>query len=255
MKYTAILLFSIIIPLSTVQAENASNWNYYIGLHGNMSQQSTIDPEGDQSKFWQNNMKGEPQKIDNGDTRSGPSFSATAGMDYHMGSSKNIKLLLGGEIFFDHINKTIVQNDKLHYHHIWTYKRPMANKPIYKTNYLTGLRGKAGLRLFECINLYGHAGLTYWRRDLYLKIDDLPAWDAFRPGDKLEANMPISTIWGLGATVNITKHWAINANYMKAIPRTIEGLWNNEQRNPYNYGRGSIEIGIEVATIGIQYYF
>jgi len=243
---------------SSAYAED-SNWKFYLGLHGSTSQQSSIDPEGDRSNFWQNDKKSEPQKINNGDTKSGPSFSITGGTDHHIapfGDWKAVKFILCGELFFDYINKAIVQNDSQYINSLGNSKhRPMANKPIYKTKYLTGLRGKAGIQLFERVSLYGHAGLTYWGRDLYVQIEDYGYWDLFSDGDKLRANWKIMPSWGIGATVNITSNWAVNANYMKVMPSTLGGLSYDSQGNNYNYGDGSIEIGIEVLTIGIQYYF
>jgi hypothetical protein len=129
-----LVLIPIILPISVHADNNALA--FYLGLHGNTTWSTTIDEYGTE------NIAGNTsQRIDNGDTVSTPSFLITAGLDkkFALWGSKNFQVLFGTELFFDYINKTMVQGSILNW-----MNRPsiMNNKPIYKTNFLTGLRAK-----------------------------------------------------------------------------------------------------------------
>jgi len=245
MKKYAITLLCALYAFPIHARISDDTLNFYVGVHGNISKQSAIDDyEFSTSKDGQN--------LDNGDTRSSILPSVTAGIEFadKIFETNSLKWLIGGEFFFDYINKTIVQGDAPYDWDGWILQRPMAGKPIYKTNFLTGLRAKLGLRLFRTIDVYGHAGITYWDRNLYIQqlVED-PDY----PGEL--ANWKFMPSWGAGMTVHITDGWAVNANYMNVMESMIAGVAFDNNRNNYNYDADRVKIGIQVFTLGIQYHF
>ncbi|MDR1071185.1 MAG: porin family protein [Rickettsiales bacterium] len=235
-----LVIISIIFPLSAQAAEDS--WRFYVGLHGNESWSTTKDGN---------------ERIDNGKTRSNPNFSITAGIESKIEKYENIKLIIGGELFFDNINKTTIQNNEPYISSLGgSLARYMAGKPIYRTNFLTGLRGRFGVSLFDRVDLYGNIGLSYWERTLYLRQNRDPAYKLFIDDDL--ANWKIMPSFGAGARIHITDSWAIDANYTKVLNSKISDVFWDKDKNSYYYYNGqdgSITIGLEVLTIGVLYYF
>ena len=239
MKKILFLLLFIVLALS-VRAEDDSA-RLYVGLHGNKTN----------SKFWdadeyRSGATGK-YRMDNGDTGA-TSFSITGGLEIVnklIETFDDLKMLGGGELFFDHINKTVVQGDRDSDREGFVSPRPMANKAIFKNKYLLGARGKAGIRLFQRADIYGHAGLAYWERDWYL--DRERVYGKFYE----DPNWKILPVYGLGCTIQITDHWAANINYT-IIRQTLD---IGTDRNLDSYRYNDPKIGINILTVGAVYYF
>ena len=243
-----LLLFAIVLP---AKAEDDS-LSWYIGVHGNKTS----------SKMWDKKYvfgNDTLERIDNGDSGT-YSFSITCGfeiesqsslkllIDMLLNNTDNFKIVVGGELFFDYINKTLVQGDKSLWLSEWGFiiePRPMANKPIFKNKYLAGTRVKAGIRLFRCFDIYGHAGLAYWQRDWYL--DRERVYGSYTE----DPNWKIMPIYGLGGTIHITDNWAANINYTRIRQNLDIGL----DKNGDDYCYAAPKIGIDILTIGVVYYF
>ncbi|MDR1071184.1 MAG: outer membrane beta-barrel protein [Rickettsiales bacterium] len=238
-----ILVLFAFLPVAVFAEFIDLDRKFYIGLHGNNSWSITKDGG---------------HRIDKKDGGLNPNFSLTAGVERKSAKYEKARLFVGAELFFDNIDETTIQNDKP-----WTdnlgvaRQRPMAGKPIYKTNFLTGIRGRLGISLSETVKLYGHMGFLYWDRDLYVRVsDDRPYWwDTYNEVDKFSRNWKVRPFAGIGATVRITGHWAINASYMTIMQSRIGGLWGDWQGNDYNYSYGNFTMDIDILTIGVQYYF
>jgi hypothetical protein len=245
-----LILVSIFLPLSLRAADDSLK--FYVGLHVNESWSYTNDvKEVHHIEYF---MMDNSPRLDNGNTMSHLNFSITAGMESTTRSLNSIRIMMGGELFFDNINKTIIQNDKPWDWDGWIRPRPMANKPIYKTNFLTGIRAKLGFTLFDVVDVYGNFGVGYWDRSIYVRISEDPYWDGL--GIKgLWANFKFRPIVGLGTAIRITDSWAVNANYTYVMPSVIGGVWRDKDWNNYNYDSGGFLISIKIMTIGMLYYF
>jgi len=257
-----ILFLLLIMPLSAF-AENGP-WRYYIGLHGNISRSTVHD-----GNSWLigrvlgmndiDTRMGRPGalRIDNGDIQSNPSFSITVGMEQRRDhwDSRNIKLLIGGELFFDHINHTVVQGNQTWQNDMqfgsFINHRRNAGEPIHRTNFLAGARGKLGLNFFDRFDIYGHAGLTYWDRSYYLFEDkSSPYWG----GIEGLQTLPVLPFIGIGAKFHITNNWAINANYMTVLPALYDAAADRYGIG-YRFANARASVGMDIFTLGILYYF
>jgi len=253
------LIFVILLIIPTVAFASENNRRFYIGMHGNMSWSRVYD-----GNSWiignllgMNEIDGffgqGVQRIDNGDMQSSPSFSITAGVEKRLNywDSKNMQLLIGCELFFDNINKTIIQGDQTWIMRSFTIHRGNTDQPIHKTNFLVGLRGKLGVSLYDRFDIYGHAGLTYWNRKYYLREDkDAPYWGSFEGLQTL----PVLPFVGIGTTFHITNNWAINASYMMMMPALYD-VHLNENSQSYNFANSRVSAGLNIFTLGILYYF
>ncbi|MDR1476603.1 MAG: outer membrane beta-barrel protein [Rickettsiales bacterium] len=236
MKGFLLILF-IVMPLASARAENAINW--YVGLHLNENKSMLLDQETDYSGDTTSN-------IDNGDTKK-KSLSITGGAEIvnNIFGSDSIKLMFAGEVFFDNIGKTVVQGNDPKKWYSLIVPRPMANQPIYKSKYLTGIRGKFGFQLFKRVDIYGHFGWAYWDRDWYLDVDDRYIVATKDP------NWKVVRTYGFGGTAHITDHWAANINYTIAKQDLHIGL--DRSGNSYQYIDPNIAVNI--LTAGVVYYF
>ena len=238
-KILLLLLFTILtLPAKADDTLNTSRW--YVGAHGNQSY----------SKMWDKKdvfNDDALERIDNGDAKA-YSFSITGGIEIKrklFDSTDNFKSVFGGEFFFDYINKTVVQGDKPRRISWVVWSRPMANKSVFKNKYIAGMRGKLGFRLFERADIYGHIGLAYWGRDWYLDRDNI--YSKFYE----DPDWKILPIYGLGGSIHITEHWAVNINY--SIIRKSVSIGSDRNMVDYNYNEP--EIGINILTVGVVYYF
>jgi len=251
------LVFAIIFMIPLSVSADESQWRYYIGVHGNMSWSVVTDGNRGSIINWLGMEGGDDmkvQRIDNGNIRSNPSFSITAGREKKIDkwNSQNIKLLIGGELFFDYINKTIIQGDQTwSWNKYWVEHRENENQPIHKTNFLLGIRGKVGVSLYDTFDIYGDAGVTYWNRKYYLREDrNSPYWKDIWEVMQI---WPVLPFLGIGANFHITNSWAINASYMKVLPALYDAQWDG--LNTYNFANSRTSVGLDVLNIGILYYF
>jgi len=242
-----ILSILLITPLSLFA--NDGSWRYYVGVHGNASRSVVTD--GNMVNFpWETLDNREIQRIDNGNI-SGWGFSITAGMEQRQNrfGLKNIKLLVGGELFYDHIGNTITQGyqtwqNNMQFGSFTNYRRN-AGEPIHSTNFLAGIRGKIGFNLFDRFDIYGHGGLVHWNREYYLRENrDAPYWG----GIEGLQTLPILPFIGLGAKYHIDTNWAINASYMTVLPALYDASGSN-------FANRRASVGMDVFTLGILYYF
>jgi len=244
-----ILSILLMIPMSVFASDG--NRRFYIGMHGNMSWSRVYDGNSWIVGNWLGMNEADNYKtqiIDNGDMQSNPSFSITAGVEKRLDywDSKNMKLLIGGELFFDYIDKTIIQGNQTWIRAGWFEQhRGNAGQPIHRTNFLAGLRGKLGVSLYDRFDIYGHTGLAYWDKKYYLynnKAD--PYWGSFEGLQTL----PVLPFIGIGTAFHITNNWAINASYIIMMP----ALYNTTFQN---FANRRTSASLDVLTIGVLYYF
>jgi len=242
MKKILLLLLFIVLTLSAKADDTLNTSRWYVGVHGNQSYSKMWDKK---DLFHDDTL----ERIDNGDAKA-YSFSITGGIEIKrklFASTDNFKSVFGGEFFFDYINKTVVQGDKPMRINWVIRSRPMANSSVFKNKYLAGVRGKLGFRLFERADIYGHIGLAYWGRDWYLYRDDTEIYNKFYE----DPNWKLLPIYGLGATIHITENWAANISY--SIIRQTVYITNDRNDDDYYYVKP--EIGINILTVGVVYYF
>ena len=258
MKKIALLLL-FLIPIPTFADDRI--WRYYVGVHANTSSSRVFDGNIGSPEHWfgWSGVDSQPvYRIDDGGIRSNPSFSITAGAEQRRNDFglKNIKLLIGGELFFDHINNTIIQGDQT-----WRYQWPgggtssfvehrgNAGEPIHRTNFVTGIRGKFGVNLYNRLDLYGSFGLAYWDREYLLDIAGMRTGGGYWGNlwDWMQV-MPVSPQIGFGAKFHATDNWAINANYTRMLPVLYDAPG-------HNFANRRVSVGLDIFTLGILYYF
>jgi opacity protein-like surface antigen len=241
-----LLAATVMLTLTSVPAEAADERRWYVGLYGNTSW-STLSTGG--------------KYIDNGDRRSNIAPSVAIGREYLWAAGEHLRWLVGFDFFFDHINKTVVQGDQLHTNDFWLLPTviayPMANQPVYKTNFLSGARLKLGMSFSRRVTLYGHLGLAYWDRDIYLEVGDDPRYDLFNQSDRYYGDFRISWVYGLGGAVHLTEHWAAHFDYKKASTRIADRFLFTGETRYYNYlyDAQMIRLGIDIFSAGLAYYF
>ena len=94
------LLLLLILPLTT-RAE--VNTKFYFGVLGNRSNSTFTGDKGND--------------LSNGDTKSKLNPSLIIGIETRKDKTENgnLKFLLGGEVYYDKIDKTIIQSDRKYY--------------------------------------------------------------------------------------------------------------------------------------------
>ena len=254
-----IIALMLITPLPAL-ANGLFSWfeddtrRFYVGLHANQGWFTMRD--GNVLGVFGEKNWGPSQRIDDGNRASDISFSLTTGIEQRFSSHlKNIQWIFGGELFFDRINKTLIQGDQ-----VWTWgafghaveeQRRNIGEAIHSTNFLLGLRGKAGINLFDRFDIYGHIGFAYWNRSYYLHER---GQGPKRHGQERWQRFPILPFIGLGTTVHITDNWAINMNYMMLLPALYDAH-SDVAGVFYNYENERISVSLDVLTIGIRYHF
>ena len=246
-KYALLILVVATALLPPARAEAADERRWYMGLYGNSSL-STL-ATGD-------------KYIDNGDRRSNIAPSVAIGREYLWAAGESVHWLAGVDFFFDYINKTVTQGDqpnKVTQIGPITVVRPypMANQPIYKTNFISGARLKLGMSILRRVSLYGHWGLAYWDRDMYIIVGDDPRLDLFNTNDRYYSNFRVSWVYGLGGAVHLTEHWAAHFDYKRATTRILDVVWGEDDTKFYNYlyDNGRIRLSIDILSVGLAYYF
>jgi hypothetical protein len=232
-----LLALCFLLPMPAAAAPQGGP---YIGLHGNQSWHITRDAAG---------------RIDDGGASGfDPGLSLTFGLRAEQDPKNDAPAAIFGsfEFFFDSMNETVVQNGAA---------RPMADRPIYKSGFAAGWRLKAGLTFFKRLDIYGHLGLAYWDRDLYLYRKD--SWDTLKwlgglgmiaygvGGIVQHWTTPI----GLGMTFHIYGGWALNANYARFNRFLILGAEKSKSGDPYGYAGDRLRVDIDVVTLGVLYHF
>lgn len=232
-----ILLVTLCISALSAQALGAETGTpIYLGLHLNVSE-SSLRTGGDY--------------IDNGNRRSDLNPSFMLGVDYPIedDEQKILAWLIGADLFFDYINKTVVQGDTLYVKSvpgtslgITKHPRPMDNKAVYKVKFLAGGRLKLGFRFFQRVDLYGHLGLSHLGLKRYLNYE--PRANVYRS----------SLVFGVGGALRLTEHWALSFDYKKARAG-ISDVHHDNQNNDYLYYYNSIRPGITILSAGLTYHF
>ena len=252
------LILAILLVMPTVSFADENKARFYIGAHSNISWSKVYDGNAGIPSWLDSSDKQQIQRIDNGNSQSNPSFSLTAGVEKRTDywNSKNVKLLIGAELFFDNVNKTITQG-----YQTWRFRWPNgtyqpfinhrgnAGQPIHKTNFLTGIRGKLGINLYDMFDIYGNIGLAYWDREYLLDIQGMKTNGGYY-GNILDwmQVMPVVPLFGIGTTIHITRNWAVNANYTKVLPVLYDAPG-------HNFANRRTSASLDVLTIGVLYYF
>ena len=228
------LLLLLILPLTT-RAE--VNTKFYFGVLGNRSNSTFTGDKGND--------------LSNGDTKSKLNPSLIIGIETRKDKTENgnLKFLLGGEVYYDKIDKTIIQSDRKYYtSRVFGYdEAENAGKPIYTTNFLLGIRGKIGYEFFKRVSLYGLVGLNYWDRDMHVPINEIKA-------DPFENNWKFMPSYGFGVGVNLTKNFELSFNYMQVLTTKIDSP-ASEYYSVECGDTGFTKIGISVITFGLKYKF
>jgi hypothetical protein len=243
-----ILLSLAIVPISAMAGPR-----WYIGVHGNtsasrffISESRNQTPEA---------MFSRGARLDDGNSGSNVNFSLTGGFEFRQPDKNSIAMIWGGELFFDHIRKTVVQRDD----YFASPSRPglMNGWPVYRTNFLTGVRGKFGLNLYNFVDLYGTFGLAYWDRNLYInRSGGVAYWDRFNSNILGAIATPrVRPVFGIGTNVHITDSFAINAKFTYVTPNVIGGVFRSTDGLDYNYSTRGLLLTFSTFTLGVRYYF
>lgn len=228
-----VVLLLLFLPLTTKAEENTK---FYFGVLGNRSNSTFTGDKGND--------------LSNGDTKSKLNPSLIIGIETRKDKTENgnLKFLLGGEVYYDKIDKTITQNNQKYYRDDpFITEAKNAGKPIYTTNFLLGIRGKIGYEFFKRVSLYGLVGLNYWDRDMHVSINEIKA-------DPFENNWKFMPSYGFGVGVNLTKNFELSFNYMQVLTTKIDSP-ASEYYSVECGDTGFTKIGISVITFGLKYKF